>query len=293
MRYPSVLCLIPVIGCSLPAPEPPAAEFLVADGSATYWVQSGPSGITARVSPLILTTANDRFYQVYVGESARSYSDAVFITEPVFRRDLVTGDSTLLLDDSVVGKWEREYLAVSPEARLLDPDDAGEGDVDFAASSEIDILGVIGPYVLYDKRATVERPDYSKTDSSRGALDIRSGQVVALTKVVRDSSLLGAGGTREKNGVRWRHKGYEVVARFDTDRSETQVLLRNGRGREWSLGYVDSRLPRIFWLDQHRADSKLRIALSAAFDDALLDEGDTQFVHEKAAAGMLYPVAGR
>lgn len=281
------------MGCSLPTPEPPAAEFLVADGSATYWVQSGPAGITARVSPLILTTANDRFYQVYVGESARSYSDAVFITEPVFRRDLVTGDSTLLLEDPVVGRWEQDYLAASPGARLLDPDEADEGDVDFAASSEIDILGVIGPYLLYDQRATVERPDYSKTDSSRGALDIRSGKMVALTTVVRDSALLGAGGTRKKDGVTWRHLAYEVVARFDTARAETQVVLRNDRGREWSLGYVDSRLPRIFWLDQHRPDSKLRIALSAAFDDALLEEGDTQFVHSKPAAPELYATADR
>ena len=293
MRSLRLLFLIPVIGCSLPAPEPPVAEFLVADGSATYWVQSGPRGITARVSPLILTTANDRFYQVFVGESARSYSDAVFITEPMFRRDLVTGDSTLLLEDSVIDRWEKDYLALSPGARLLDPDDADEGDVDFAASSEVDILGVIGPYVLYDQRATVERPDYSKTDSSRGAVDIRSGKVVALTSVVRDSSLLGAGGTREKNGVRWRHAGYEVVARFDTARAETQVVLRNSRGREWSLGFIDSRLPRIFWLDQHRADSRLRIALSEAFDDALLDDGSTQFVRGPQAADMVYAAVGR
>lgn len=293
MRSLRLLFLIPLVGCSLPAPEPPVAEFLVADGSATYWVQSGPRGITARVSPLILTTANDRFYQVYVGESARSYSDAVFITEPVFRRDLVTGDSTLLLEDSVVGKWEKHYLALSPGARLLDPDDAEEAEVDFAASGEIDILGVIGPYVLYDQRATVERADYSKTDSSRGAIDIRSGKVVALSAVVRDSSLLGAGGTREKNGVRWRHAGYEVVARFDTARGETQVVLLNSRGREWSLGYVDSRLPRIFWLDQHRADSRLRIALSEAFDDALLDDGNTQFVRGRQPADVVYAAVGR
>jgi len=293
MRSLRLLFLIPLIGCSLPAPEPPVAEFLVADGSATYWVQSGPRGITARISPLILTTANDRFYQVYVGESARSYSDAVFITEPLFRRDLVTGDSTLLLEDSVVGKWEKHYLALSPGARLLDPDDAEEAEVDFAASSESDILGVIGPYVLYHQRATVERADYSKTDSSRGAIDIRSGKVVALSAVVRDSSLLGAGGTREKNGVRWRHAGYEVVARFDTARAETRVVLLNSRGREWSLGYVDSRLPRIFWLDQHRADSRLRIALSEAFDDALLDDGNTQFVSGRRSADMVYAAVGR
>lgn len=250
----------------------------MADGSSTYWVRSGPRGITARVSPLILTSADDRFYQVYVGESTRMYEDAVFVTEPVFKRDLVTGDSTLLLDDSVVGKWEKDYLTAAPGARLLDPDEVDEENAEFAASGEVDILGVIGPYVLYDQRATIERADYMKTDSTRGALDVRSGKVVPLTAVVRDNGLLGAGGVRETGGVRWRHAGYEVVARFDTASASTQVILRSLRGHEWPLGFVDSRLPRVFWLDQHRANSRVRIALSQAFDEALIDEGDTQFV---------------
>lgn len=51
MRNHSWLLILPLMGCSLPSPHPPAAEFLVADGSSTFWVTSGPQGIHARVSP--------------------------------------------------------------------------------------------------------------------------------------------------------------------------------------------------------------------------------------------------
>ncbi|MEO5580520.1 MAG: hypothetical protein ABIR58_07655, partial [Gemmatimonadaceae bacterium] len=160
--------------------------------------------------------------------------------------------------------------------------------------SEVDILGVIGPYVLYDQRATIERTNFMKTDSTRGALDIRSGSVVALNAVIRDSALLGAGGVREGNTVKWRHASYEVIARFDTAQTQTQVVLRNMRGREWPLGYVDSRLPRIFWLDQHRADSEVRTALAAAFDGALIDGGQTQLVHDRrSGTAFHHAVAAR
>ncbi|MEJ7760282.1 MAG: hypothetical protein WKF55_11915 [Gemmatimonadaceae bacterium] len=284
MRYLYRLLLIPLFGCSFPSAKPPEAEFLVADGSSTYWVRSGPRGITARMSPLILTSANDRFYEVYVGESARSYDNAVFTTEPVFRRDVVTGDSTLLLADPGVSNWEKRYLSMFPGAALLDSDELNDDDVDFAASSEIDILGVVGPYILYDRRTTVERGDDVKTDALRGALDVRSGDAVPLAAVGRDSTVANGGGIRDANGVTWRHAGYEVVARLDTARAETEVVLRNLSGREWILGYVDSGLPRVFWLDEHRAGSKLRIALTAAFDGALIEGGDTQIAQALTGA---------
>src|SRR5215210_196003 len=99
MRNLGWLILVPLAGCSLPEPRPPAAEFLVADGSSTYWVTSGAAGIHARVSPLILTRAGDKYYEVFVGESTRSYQDAIFSAEPIYRRDLVTGDTTVLWQD--------------------------------------------------------------------------------------------------------------------------------------------------------------------------------------------------
>ena len=281
------LLVLPILGCSLPSPQPPSAEFLVADAGSTYWVRSGPRGISARTSPLILTSANNRFYEVYVGEVTRSYEDAIFSREPIYSRDVLSGAQKVLWEDSKVSAWEKAYLTGNPDARLLDPEEDGE-EVRVAASAESDILAVVGPYVLYDRRVTLERNEYQQSDSSTGAIDIRSGSSVALEALVKDTSVLGAGGVREGGRVRWRHSGYDVIARWNQERSESEMVLRDFRGHEWMLGYVGSRLPRIFWLDAPRVDRRLRTALANAFDQARADDLETQLVmdtgHSRLAA---------
>lgn len=278
MRYHGWLFLLPLSACSLPAPAPPSAEFLVADASSTYWVRSGPKGISARTSPLILTAADHRFYEVYVGEVTRSYEDAIFTRQPIFSRDLVSGRSKLVYEDRRISAWERSYLMGNPGARLLDPDDYESDDVSISATGEAEILAVVGPYLLFDRWATLERGDFQQADSARGAVDIRSGAQVSFTSLVRDSALLGVGGKREGNTVRWRHSGYEVLARRDKGDDETQVVLRDRRGNEWPLGHVNSKLPRIFWLDEPRVNRRVRSALANAFEDARVEDDETQFV---------------
>lgn len=278
MKSPRWLLLLPLMGCSLPAPTPPSAEFLLADAGSTYWVRSGPRGINARTSPLILTSADNRFYEVYVDEETRSYEDAIFTREPIYSRDLLTGRKKLLWQEPRVTAWEKSYLTANPSARLLDPDEDGSDDVSVAASGESDILAVVGPYVLYDRHLTLEKENFEQSDSSRSAIDVRTGQTVPLEAVVRDTSVLGAGAIRETDKVRWHHSGYDVIARWDDERNESQVVLRDLRGHEWPLGYVGSRLPRIFWLDEPRVDPGLRRALLTAFDDARSDDYETQLV---------------
>ncbi len=278
MRNSSLLALLPLIGCSFPAPTPPTAEFLVADASATYWVKSGPAGISARTSPLILTNADNRFYEVYVGEVTRSYEDAIFTREPIYRRDLLSGDSKLLFEDARISAWERSYLEGNPDARLLDEEENWDDEVVVSAMSEAEILAVAGPYVLFDRWATLEREDFQEADSARAAVDIRSGKSIPLAAVATDSASFGDGGSREKSGMRWRHGDYDVLARWDDARSETAIVLRDSRGREWGLGYVGSRVPRVFWLDDPGVDGKLRNALAAAFEDARADDAGTYLV---------------
>lgn len=296
MRYPVWLFLIPPSACSLPAPKPPSAEFLVADANTTYWVRSGPRGISARTSPLILTSTGNRFYEVYIDDVTRSYDDAFFAREPIYSRDLLTGQRKLLYEETRVSAWEKEYLAGNPEARLLDPDEEGSEDVRVAASGETDIFAVAGPYVLYNRRATLERGDVLQSDSAREAIDIRSGASVALTAVVRDTAILGVGGVREGDQVRWRHAGYDVIARWNPDREETDVILRDLRKHEWPLGVVNTRLPRLFWLDTPKVDAKLRTALSSAFEDARSEDVETQLVRRHRDApkkGARLAVAAR
>lgn len=293
MRYPAWLLFVPLAGCSLPAPAPPSAEFLVADASSTYWVRSGPRGINARTSPLILTTADNRFYEVYVGEITRSYEDAIFTREPIYSRDLLSGQRKLLYEETGVSAWEKTYITANPEARLLDPDEEGGDEVSVAATGETDIIAVAGPYVLYDRRIILEREDIQKSDSSRSAIDIRTGEAVPLNALVRDAAILGAGGIRQGNEVRWRHGGYDVVARWNPETSETQVILRDLRKNEWPLGSVNTRLPRLFWLDAPRVDGKLRMALTSAFEDARAEDVETQLVKRNRQAPALRFLASR
>lgn len=275
MRTLCWLLILPLAGCSLPDPKPPAAEFLVADGSSTYWVKSGPSGIHARVSPLILTRAGGRFYEVFVGQSTRSYEDALFSGEPIYRRDLVTGESTLLWQDERISAWERAYLASHPAARLLDPDEESD-DVSVFATGESEILGIVGPFILYTHRSNLENLHSQRADTARGVIDVRIGKPVPIAALAIDTAAMSDGGVRENGGLRWRHAGYDVIARLDTTRNETQVILRDLRKNHWTLGYVKSPVPRIFWLDEKRVDPRIRSAIGDAFDGALSDEDLTQ-----------------
>ncbi len=283
MRIRHWLGVIPLVGCSLPAPQPPSAEFLVADASSTYWVKSGPAGIHARVSPLILTQAGGRYYEVFVGENTRSYEDAVFTAEPIYRRDIITGDSTLLWQDPRIVAWEKVYLARHPSARLLDPELEGGDDVSLSATGEADILGVIGPYLLYTHRSTLENDQAEQADTARGVIDIRIGKPVAFGALTGDTAALSDGGIRERGVVRWRHSGYDVIARYDTTKRETQVVLRNLWRHEWTLGFVNSPVPRIFWLDEPRVDVRVRTAIARAFEGAMSDEDNAQLVRRETS----------
>jgi hypothetical protein len=267
----------------LPSPRPPAAEFLVADAASTYWVSSASGGIDARSSPLILTSADNRFYEVYVDEETRSYEDAIFSREPIYSRDLLSGRRKLLWDERRIAEWEKAYLTANPKAQLLSPDDEGSDDVSVSGSAESDILAVVGPYLLYERRATLEKENFEQSDSAREAIDVRTGATIPLQAVVRDTSILGAGVVRSGDEVTWHHSGYEVVARWDKERNESEVTLRDLRGNEWPLGYLASRLPRIFWLDQPRVDVRLRQALATAFDDARSSSLETQLVLRRGA----------
>jgi len=281
MRTLTWLLFVPLVGCSLPEAKPPSAEFLVADGSSTFWVKSGPRGIHARVSPLILTRAGDRFYEVFVGQSTRSYEDALFSGEPIYRRDLITGESTLLWQDERISAWERAYLASHPGARLLDPEEEGE-DVSLFATGESEILGIVGPFILYTHRSNLENLHSQRADTARGIIDVRIGKPVPIAALATDTAAISDGGVREKGGLRWSHAGYDVIARLDTTRNQTQVFLRDRRNNKWTLGYVKSPVPRIFWLDEKRVDARIRTAIGDAFDGALSDEDLTQLVSHRS-----------
>src|SRR5204863_7448844 len=128
-QFTFVLAAI-TVGCALPPPPPPSAEFLVSAGDQTYWVRSDNSGLRVRGSPLILARTGGRYYELFVGEIDRSFPKALLSGERVFRRDLTTGDSTMIYDDTAVMRLAEQHHRQLPTARPLGPDDDPDDNVD-------------------------------------------------------------------------------------------------------------------------------------------------------------------
>jgi hypothetical protein len=167
--------------------RPPAAEFLIASGDSTYWVAAGPGGVRLRRSPLALTRYNGRFYEVYVADDDRSYYDAVFVGQRVYRRDLLTGDSAAVFADTTVRALARRYGVRHPDAEPLTAEEEGMENPHTVATGEVDILDAHGPYLSYEYRADVdvdEEPEVHTT--RRGVVDLRSGRPATLRGMFGD-----------------------------------------------------------------------------------------------------------
>jgi hypothetical protein len=269
MRYAG-LAIIAVIGsCTLPPPPPPLAEFLVSAGDQTYWVRSDNSGLRIRGSPLILARTGGRYYEIFVGEIDRSFPRALLSGERVFRRELASGDSAIIFDDTTIVRLAEQYHRQHPRAQLLGPDDDPEDDIDITAVGETDILNVLGPYVALEHRLSIERADeHDQDDTTRTVIDLRTGKPVALDRMLRDSTVQEASGEGGFVNRRWRHDGYDVTSHYDSVHKANALVLRDRGGREWKLGFVSSSFVQIFWLDKPRLDAQTRHALARAFNDA-------------------------
>src|SRR6267143_777327 len=289
MRYPRLLFLLPVPlalilgGCTLPPPPPPTAEFLVSAGDQTYWVRSDNSGLRIRGSPLILARTGGRYYEIFVSEIDRSFPQALFSGERVFRRELATGDSEVIYDDTTIVRMSDAYHQTHPNARLLRPDADPDDDVDISAVGETDVLNVLGPYVALEHRVSIERSDDTgDDDTTRAVIDLRNGKSVAFDHMLRDTTVQEAAGEGGLVNRRWRHDGYDVVSHYDSVHRANSLSLRDRRGREWRLGLVASSFVQIFWLDKPRVDAQTRHALARAFNDATAYGERIQQVSRKA-----------
>jgi hypothetical protein len=274
MRYTTAVTLVLAGACALPPPPPPVAEFLVSAGDQTYWVRSDHSGLRIRGSPLILARTGGRYYEIYIGEIDRSFPRALFSGERVFRRDLASGDSAVIYDDTAIVELAADYRRRHPRARLLGPDEDPDMEIDVSAVGETDILNILGPYVAIEHRLSIERADehtadeQSAEDTTRAVIDLRNGKPVALDHVLRDTTVHEAAGEGGISNRRWRHDGYDVISHYDSTHKGNSLAMRDRRGREWKLGVVASTYVQIFWLDKPKVDAETRHALARAFNEA-------------------------
>lgn len=166
--------LLAAAACREPHRTPPAGEFLVLAGDSTFWVHTGVEGIRARGSPLHLARYRGRYYEVYITDDDRSYTDALIVGQQMYRRDLLSDDSALVFEDTTISHIARWYGRAHPSDHPLEEDDDPDAEPHVTAQSELNTIAQHGPYLSYEYKA-----DLSVTGSEewhtarRGVVDLR------------------------------------------------------------------------------------------------------------------------
>src|SRR5579862_2430467 len=153
---------------------PPAAEFLIGAGDSTFWVTTGRDGIHVRGAPLMLARYGSRFYEIYVADDDRSYTNAVFVGQRIYRRDLIQGDSVAVFEDTTVGRAAARYATRHPDDSPLEPDEDAADDPASTVTGEVDVLELHGPFLSYQYRGALKGEAGTGETIRHGVLDLRS-----------------------------------------------------------------------------------------------------------------------
>ena len=172
-------------GAEPDAARPPDADFVLSAGDSSYWITSVGGTIHFRGAPLELARVDGRFYELYVADDDRSYEDAVLVGQRIFRRDLVTGDSLLVYEDTIVPRLAARYARLHPDDVRLQPNDDASDDPLWRVTTTIDLADVHGPFLSFSLHADVERDDVDPWHTSRrGVIDLSTGRPAALERIV-------------------------------------------------------------------------------------------------------------
>jgi hypothetical protein len=209
--------------------SPPPVEFLISTPDSTYWVATSGGSMHVRGVPLLLARYNDRFYEIYATDDDHSYDNAQLVGARLYRRDLLTGDSTAVFTDTAVARVAGIYARTHPGERPLNPEEDGETNPQTSATADIDILEVFGPFLSYEYRVDIELPSRAPWHSiRRGVLDLRTGKQTSV------ADLIGPGeGTQVISAGR---RAYEV-ARDSAVRAERA----SRRGDERAIAALERR----------------------------------------------------
>ena len=187
----AALLLLGAIGCAFERhvdDPPPAADFLVTAGDSAFWVSTAEGRFRIRRAPLTLANFGGRFYELYVADDDRSYFDALLIGQRIYRRDLLSGDSVPVFEDRRVSAIARAYAAAHPDERPLDDDEDGSDEPHTVATSDAELLDVVGPLLSFSRHTDIDITNVEDSHVERhGVVDLRDGTMVTLRTIFGDS----------------------------------------------------------------------------------------------------------
>ena len=188
LRLVPLLVLV-LLACRTERVAPPQAEFLIAAGDSSFWVRSQNGRLKIRGAPLQLARLSGRFHEIYVTDDDRSHYEALIVGQRVFRRDLLSGDSVAIFEDTTAASLERWYREDHPnDPRVAAEEDVSEHPI-VEATAEIELLDVFGPYQSYEYHVDgVIQGGAEWHVTRRGVLDLKKGTQVRIAALFGDTA---------------------------------------------------------------------------------------------------------
>jgi hypothetical protein len=234
------LLVLALVACRTERVAPPRAEFLIAAGDSSFWVRSQNGRLKIRAAPLQLARLRGRFHEIYVADDDRSHYEALIVGQRVFRRDLQTGDSVAIFEDTTAASIERWYRGEHPnDPRVSAEEEVSEHPI-VEATAEIGLLDAFGPYQSYEYHADgLIQGGAEWHVTRRGVIDLEKGDQVSIAALFGDTAetrIIAEGRRRfslaldsvlASPDARARAAA-EAIADFDFDPSSFAVV-RDGR----------------------------------------------------------------
>jgi acyl-CoA hydrolase len=192
MRRPlAVLILLVAAACParVRAPAPPGTEFILEAGDSSFWVRSGPDGVRVRGAPIRLARLDGAFTELYLADDDHSYPNAIITGQRLYRRDLRTGDSAVVFDDTTITGIARWYAQQHPTEVPLGPDDELPDEPDVSATSDLTPLAQFGRFLTVSYTADLESSGAENWHlSRRWVIDLRSGRPATIAEIVGEKN---------------------------------------------------------------------------------------------------------
>jgi hypothetical protein len=213
------LALLCAIAACSPAtkrnPRAPDAEFLLVSDDSTTWVRSTSDSLIVRRAPMLVAALDGRLIELFVADETIGFEEASFLVSRLYRRDLVTRDSTLVFADSVVLRDAMTFMRSHPSAERL-PDDEEPESALRAVESSITPLEIIGGTIGLDIHIDRTVGEFGTHDTYRATIDLKTGRRLALPSIVTPAAARAAfavAHTRLSDAVSMAGSGGDVVGR--------------------------------------------------------------------------------
>lgn len=200
-RVGSLVVLAALLSACAPAARDgarPRAEFLLVSDDSTAWVRSSADTVIVQRAPMLLATLGGRLIEIYVVDEPVNFSDVSYVVSRVFRRDLVTGDSTLVYADSTVLHEAIDYVRAHPGAERLESDEPPD-DGSRAVEASITATEVIGSTLGLEVHVDRTVGELGTHDTYRATVDLPSGRRLALADIIAPAAAQAAVVTARQN----------------------------------------------------------------------------------------------